>query len=47
VVGSLNLMYLRSASDEAGVIARFVGPLREGAAAIAQALAAVRSGGEL
>ena len=45
-VGSLNLMYLRSVSAEAGVIARFVGPLREGAAAIAQALGAMRAGGE-
>jgi IclR family mhp operon transcriptional activator len=45
-VGSLNLMYLRSSIDEAGVIARFVQPLQKGAAAIAQALAAVRAGGE-
>jgi len=45
-VGSLNLMYLRSSIDEAGVIARFVKPLQKGAAAIAQALAAIRAGGE-
>lgn len=45
-IGSLNLMYLRSAIDEAGVIARFKGPLQEGAAAIADALGAVRAGGK-
>jgi hypothetical protein len=39
-------MYLRSSIDEAGVIARFVKPLQKGAAAIAQALAAIRAGGE-
>jgi IclR family mhp operon transcriptional activator len=46
-VGSLNLMFLRSSIDEAGAIAGFLKPLQRGAAAIAQALAAVRAGGEV
>lgn len=45
-VGSLNLMYLRNSIDEAGVISRFVQPLREAAAEIARALAALRAGVE-
>lgn len=45
-VGSLNFMYLRSSIEEADAVARFVKPLQKGAAAIAQALAAVRAGGE-
>jgi IclR family mhp operon transcriptional activator len=45
-VGSLNLMYLRSAIDEAAVVDRFIGPLRESAAEIAGALGAARAGGE-
>ena len=45
-VGSLNFMYLRSSIDEAGAIARYLDPLQKAAAAIAQALAAVRTGGE-
>lgn len=44
--GSLNVMYLRSAIDEAGAIARFVKPLQKAAAQIAQALADIRAGGE-
>ena len=44
-VGSLNLMYLRNSIDEAGVITRYIKPLQEAAAAIAQALNAMRAGG--
>jgi len=42
-VGSLNLMYLRNSIDEARVIARFVQPLKQAAADIAQALNAMRA----
>ncbi len=45
-VGSLNFMYLRSSIDEAAAISRYLKPLQKGAATIAQALAAVRAGGE-
>jgi IclR family transcriptional regulator, mhp operon transcriptional activator len=41
-VGSLNLMYLRNSIDEAHVIARFVQPLQQAAADVAQALNAMR-----
>jgi IclR family transcriptional regulator, mhp operon transcriptional activator len=44
-VGSLNLMYLRNSIDEAGVIARFIAPLQEAAAAIARALTVAHAGG--
>lgn len=44
-VGSLNLMYLRNSIDETRVIARFVQPLKDAAADIAQALGAIRAGG--
>ena len=42
-VGSINCMYLRSSMEEADAVARFLKPLQNGAAAIAQALAAVRA----
>jgi IclR family transcriptional regulator, mhp operon transcriptional activator len=45
-VGSLNLMFLRDAIDEAGVIARFIAPLQQASAAVAEALAAIRSGAD-
>ena len=42
-VGSVNCMYLRSSMHEADAVARFLKPLQNGAAAIAQALLAVRA----
>jgi len=43
-IGSLNLMYLRNSIDEAGVVSRFLKPLRAAAVDIADALSTMRGG---
>ncbi len=45
-VGSLNCMYLRGSTEEADAVVRLLHPQQKGAAGIAQALAAIRAGGE-